>query len=99
MSKCVYTLSVSVIAPECPAIFLIVVSCTPASDNIEIKSYASEYGRPVEELLPEAGKLETGKGYRDKKAIPFLKKLKEKWIKKDNNIIAFYVMMRYNSAL
>lgn len=43
-----------------------------------VKSYASEYGRPVEELLPEAGKLETGKGYRDKKAIPFLKKLKEK---------------------
>ena len=43
-----------------------------------VKSYASEYGRPVEELLPEAGKLETGKGYCDKKAILFLKKLKEK---------------------
>ena len=43
-----------------------------------VKSYASEYGRPVEELLPEAGKLESGKSYRDKKAIPFLKKLKSK---------------------
>ena len=43
-----------------------------------VKAYAGEYGRAVEELLPEAGKLETGKGYREKKAIPFLKKLKEK---------------------
>ena len=29
-----------------------------------VKSYASEYGRPVEELLPEAGKLEAEKEKR-----------------------------------
>ena len=29
-----------------------------------VKSYASEYGRPVEELLPEAGKLESEKEKR-----------------------------------
>ena len=29
-----------------------------------VKSYARDYGRDAERLLPEAGKLETGKGYR-----------------------------------
>lgn len=42
-----------------------------------VKSYALEYGREAERLLPEAWKLETGKGYREKKAIPFVKKMKD----------------------
>jgi len=44
----------------------------------KVKSFAGEYGRPAEELLPEAGKIETGRSYREKKAIPFFKKLMEK---------------------
>lgn len=42
------------------------------------QSYAGEYGRSTDELLPEAGKLETGKSYREKKAIPFFEKLMKK---------------------
>ncbi len=42
-----------------------------------VKSYAGEYGRPSVDLLPEAGKLETGKSYREKKVIPFLEKMKD----------------------
>lgn len=42
-----------------------------------VKSYALEYGRDAERLLPEAGTLESGKGYREKKAIPFVKKMKD----------------------
>ena len=42
-----------------------------------VKAYARDYGRDVERLLPEAGKLETGKGYREKKAIPFVEKMKD----------------------
>ncbi len=42
-----------------------------------VKSYARDYGRDAERLLPEAGKLETGKGYREKKAIPFVEKMKD----------------------
>ena len=36
ISKWVYTFSVSVIAPECPTIFLIIVWLIPASANIEM---------------------------------------------------------------
>lgn len=43
-----------------------------------VQAYAGEYGRPADELLPEAGKLETGKSYREKKAIPFFEKLMKK---------------------
>ena len=42
-----------------------------------VKSYARDYGRDADRLLPEAGKLETGKGYREKKAIPFVEKMKD----------------------
>ncbi len=37
VSKCVYTFSVSVIAPECPTIFLMTVWFTPASANMEMQ--------------------------------------------------------------
>ena len=43
-----------------------------------VQAYAGEYGRSADELLPEAGKLETGKSYREKKAIPFFEKLMKK---------------------
>ncbi len=43
-----------------------------------VQAYAGEYGRSTDELLPEAGKLETGKSYREKKAIPFFEKLMKK---------------------
>ena len=42
-----------------------------------VKSYARDYGRDADRLLPEAGKIETGKGYREKKAIPFVEKMKD----------------------
>lgn len=42
-----------------------------------VKSYALEYGRDAEKLLPEAGMLESGKSYREKKAIPFVEKMKD----------------------
>lgn len=42
-----------------------------------VKLYARDCGRDAESLLPEPGKLETGKSYREKKAIPFVKKMKE----------------------
>lgn len=44
----------------------------------KVQAYAGEYGRSADELLPEAGKLETGKSYREKKAIPFFEKLVKK---------------------
>lgn len=44
----------------------------------KVQAYAGEYGRSADELLPEAGKLETGKSYREKKAIPFFEKLMKK---------------------
>ena len=43
-----------------------------------VQAYAGEYGRSADEFLPEAGKLETGKSYREKKAIPFFEKLMKK---------------------
>ena len=42
-----------------------------------VKSYARDYGRDADGLLLEAGKIETGKGYREKKAIPFVEKMKD----------------------
>ena len=42
-----------------------------------VKSYARDYGRDADRLLPEAGKIETGKGYREKKALPFVEKMKD----------------------
>lgn len=43
----------------------------------DVKSYAGNYGRDAEILLPEAGKIETGKNYREKKALPFVKKIQD----------------------
>lgn len=43
-----------------------------------VKAYAGEYGRPPEELLPKADTLESGKSYREKKAIPFFRNLADK---------------------
>ncbi len=42
-----------------------------------IKSYAGDYARDAERLLPEAVTLESGKSYREKKAVPFVKKMKD----------------------
>lgn len=36
-----------------------------------------ENGRDADILLPEAGKFETGKNYREKKALPFVKKIQD----------------------
>lgn len=44
----------------------------------KVQAYAGEYGRSADELLPEVGKLEMGKSYREKKAIPFFEKLMKK---------------------
>lgn len=43
----------------------------------DVKSYAGKYGMDAEALLPEAGKFETGKNYREKKALPFVKKIQD----------------------
>lgn len=43
----------------------------------DVKSYAGNYGRDAEILLPEARKIETGKNYREKKALPFVKKIQD----------------------
>ncbi len=42
-----------------------------------VREYVGDYTKPPEELLPEAGKLESGKTYREKKAIPFFGKILE----------------------
>ena len=41
----------------------------------DVKTYAGNCGRDADILLPEAGKFETGKNYREKKALPFVKKI------------------------
>ena len=46
----------------------------------KVQAYASEYGRSADELLPEAGKFETGKSYRERKVIPFFEKLMKKML-------------------
>ena len=43
----------------------------------DVKAYAGDYGRDADILLPEAGKFETGKNYREKKALPFVKKIQD----------------------
>ena len=44
----------------------------------KVKNFAGDYTRPAAELLPEVGMFETGKGYRENKAIPFFQKLMDK---------------------
>lgn len=41
----------------------------------EMERFAAEYSSDPDQLLPEAGTLETGRSYRDKKAKPLVKKL------------------------
>lgn len=43
----------------------------------DIQKYAGEFSKPVDEVLPEAGMLESAKNYRDKKAYPVISELKE----------------------
>lgn len=43
----------------------------------DIRLYAGEFSKPVEEVLPEAEFLESAKSYREKKAKPVVVKLKE----------------------
>ena len=60
----------------------------PIIDNMskEIK----EFSASVEELLPKAGILEMGSGYREKKAKPFCKKMK----KRISSLAAAYTMVK-----
>ena len=44
----------------------------------KVQAFAGDYGRPATELLPEAGKIESGKSYRENKAIPFFDKIMKK---------------------
>lgn len=44
----------------------------------KVRAFAGDYGRPAEELLPEAGRIESGKSYRENKAIPFFEKMMKK---------------------
>ena len=41
----------------------------------EMEMFAEKYSAAPEEVLPEAGTLETGKSYREKKAKPLIKKI------------------------
>jgi hypothetical protein len=41
----------------------------------EMERFAEKYTADPEEVLPEAGTLETGKSYREKKAKPLIKKI------------------------
>ena len=41
----------------------------------EMERFAEKYSADPEEILPEAGTLETGKSYREKKAKPLIKKI------------------------
>ena len=41
----------------------------------EMERFAEKYSADLEEVLPEAGTLETGKSYREKKAKPLIKKV------------------------
>lgn len=41
----------------------------------EMERFAEKYSADPDEVLPEAGTLETGKTYREKKAKPLIKKL------------------------
>lgn len=48
-------------------------------DNISnnIRRYAGEFSRKAEEVLPDADFLESGKSYREKKALPVFRELKD----------------------
>lgn len=48
-------------------------------DNItnNIRRYAGEFSRKAEEVLPDADFLESGKSYREKKALPVFRELKD----------------------
>ena len=41
----------------------------------EMERFAEKYSADPEEVLPEAGTLETGKSYREKKAKPLIEKI------------------------
>ena len=41
----------------------------------EMERFAEKYSADPEEVLPEAGALEIGKSYREKKAKPLFKKI------------------------
>ena len=41
----------------------------------DMERFAEKYSADPEEILPEAGTLETGKAYREKKAKPLIKKI------------------------
>ena len=41
----------------------------------EMERFAEKYSADPEEVLPEAGTLETGKSYREKKAKPLIKRI------------------------
>ncbi|MBM6804360.1 plasmid recombination protein, partial [Mediterraneibacter glycyrrhizinilyticus] len=41
----------------------------------EMERFAEKYSADLDEVLPEAGTLETGKAYREKKAKPLIKKI------------------------
>ena len=42
-----------------------------------VKRYAGEFSKSPEEVLPEADFLESGRGYRENKALPVMRKLKD----------------------
>lgn len=43
----------------------------------DVKRYAGEFSQSSEEVLPEADFLESGRGYRENKALPVMRKLKD----------------------
>lgn len=43
----------------------------------DVKRYAGEFSKSSEEVLPEADFLESGRGYRENKALPVMRKLKD----------------------
>ena len=60
----------------------------PIIDNMSKE--IEEFSASMEELLPKAGTLEMGSGYREKKAKPFCKKMK----KKISSLAAAYMMVK-----
>ncbi len=45
----------------------------PLVDKVQV--FAGDYGRPAEKLLPETGKIKSGKSCHENKAIPFFEKI------------------------
>lgn len=57
-------------------ILLISVSLTEIAPMVkDMERFAEKYSADPDEVLPEAGTLETGKSYREKKAKPLIKKI------------------------